>query len=468
MQRVARAWYKGWISPLRTSPDEQRREYIFNVLIAFFTFAALATSLSSGITHFLGANAHNTDSVPVTLGFLIVSSGLWWLSRRGHYKFGAYVLIGLLLVASLQLTLAWSIELPMAELMTVLVIIVAGLVISSRAVIVTTIIVSVWTIILGYMQAEKLLSVDTTWLTKRLELSDGVGLVVVYVIVGAVAWLANNEIDALLKRAWRSEKELAKERDQLEVTVAKRTRELEQSQLERTLELQHFAEFGRVSAGLIHDVSTPLTAASLNLEQLGDEKSSDLVDEALGSLRHIEDYIESARKQLQDKSEPSPFLARRAIAEVVGLIKHQARDAGVEILISSGHETMVYGDIVAFHRVMANLIINAIESYGGSHKRKRVVDITIGPSGNQLTVIIHDNGAGIASDDLPHIFENFYSTKKHPGRGLGLGLASAKQVIEKEFKGHIDATSHAGQGTTFTIGIPIYEKKHPKKYSKRH
>lgn len=467
MGRLLKAANRRLIRPLSDSPDDQRREYIFNILIGFVTFAAFAATLSSGITHLLGANAHKANSVPSTMLFLLFSAGLWWLSRRGRYKLGAYVLTGLLLLASLQLAMTWSIELPMAELLTVLVIIISGLVISSRAVIVTTVIVSAWTLFLGYAQTSGTLSADTSWLTKRLEFSDAIGLVVIYGIVGAIAWLANNEIDSLLRRAWRSEKALAKERDQLEVTVAERTRELEQAQLDRTLEMQHFAEFGRVSAGLVHDVSAPLTAASLNLEQIGDDKSSELISEALASLHHIESYISSARKQLQGESKPTKFLASKVVTEVINLLQYQARSAKVNINATVHNERFIFGDPVVFHRVVANLIMNAMDAYAKSRRTERVVEIDINAVGESLIVDVHDAGSGIAAHDLPHIFENFYSTKKRAGRGLGLGLASAKQSIEEQFKGSLQVKSSPKQGTTFTIGIPFHEQSHSKKYTKR-
>lgn len=467
MKRLLKAANHRLIQPLSKNLDDQRREYIFNILIGFVTIAALATTISSGATHILGANAHKANSVPVTVAFLFFSAGLWWLSRRGHYKLGAYVLTGLLMVASLQLAMEWSIELPMAQLLSALVIIVAGIVISSRAVIVTTLMVTTWTLILGYVQTEGFLRANTSWLTKRLEFSDVIGLVVIYGIVGAVAWLANNEIDSLLRRAWRSEKALAKERDMLEVTVAERTRELEQSQLERTLELQHFAEFGRVSAGLVHDVSTPLTAASLNLEQLGNDKGSELLNDTIASLRHIEDYIASARKQLQGQSRPVPFIASRVVAEVTSLLHHQARAARVDIKTSVHNEQTLFGDPVAFHRVVANLLINAIESYSGSRKQKRPIDVTISSNNEQAIIVIHDAGRGISEQDLPHIFESFYSTKKRVGHGLGIGLSSAKEIIEEQFNGGLYVASKPTQGTTFTIGIPYHERLHTKKHTKR-
>jgi len=467
MRKPLQALNRRLIKPLSDNPDDQRREYIFNVLVAFTTLAAFATVVSSGLTHLMGANAHNTNSFPVTLTFFVFMVVLWWLSRHGRYKFGAYVLTALLFIGALQLSMAWSMELPMAQLLCVLTIIMAGLLISSRAVIIVTILISFMTIYLGYAQTYGRISVDTSWLTKHLEFSDAIGLVVIYLIVGAVAWLANNEIDNLLRRAWRSEKALAKERDSLEIKVARRTEELERTQLQRTVELQKHAEFGKVSAGLIHDVSTPLTAAAINLEQLGDKQSSGLVGDALASLRHIEKYIASARKQLQGRSKPSAFMASKVATEVIKLLKHQAQISNVRLELDVISEKQIFGDSVMLHRMIANLLINAIDSYQSRHKSKRIVKVTIKLDDPYLSITIKDFGRGILPDDIDHIFDEFYRSKSSATEGLGLGLYGSKQIIEQEFSGTINVHSDRHEGTIFTVRIPVYAKKNTTKRSKR-
>lgn len=467
VKNLFRTCHKRFIQPRSTNPDDQRREYIFNVLIGFFTLAAAATTISSGITHILGANAHKTNSVPETIGFLLFTAGLWWLSRRCHYKFGAYTLIVLVWLAGLQLTLAWSLELPMAQLLNILVIIVAGITLSSRAALMISFFTSFSTLVIGYLQSAREIPVDTSWLTKHLEFSDAIGLVVIYIIVGAISWLANNEIDNLLRRAWKSESALAKQRDQLEVTVAKRTKELERTQLERVLELQKFAEFGRVSASLLHDLANPLTAAALNLEEAGGRRGSKLVDQAMVSLGYIEDYIASARKQLRGDSDYHLFSVSSEIAEIIELIRNQASKAKVAISLTADKDDTVFGDSIAFARVMANLLVNAIQAYKTSTKTHKSIQVTVENHGTHITIGVQDYGVGIKAIDLPHIFEDFYSTKKQIGRGLGLGLANAKLVIERDFSGSITVSSSPRSGTLFTLELPIHESSNRTNHSKR-
>lgn len=469
IRRYAKKFNRVCIKPRSTSPDDQRREYIFNVLIGFFTLAAAATTISSGINHLMRTNAHQANSVPVTVGFLLVSAGLWWISRKGHYKVGAYCLIGLVWLAGFQLALTWSIELPMAQLMSVLVIVLAGIMISSRAALFVTLATSVSTLVLGYVETHGDKAVNVSWLTKKLEFSDAIGLVVIYMIVGAISWLSNNEIDNLLRRAWLSEATLAKERDQLEIKVAERTKELERIQLERTLELQNLAEYGQISASLIHDLATPVSAASMSLEQVNQHLQSTVMGQALLSIRHIQDYIASARKQLQGTSRKQKFHASKEIHEIVSLLTHQARAAGVTIRVLGSQNDSIVGDVAAFNRVIANMIVNSIHAYNPRNKErtKQPIKIQVLNENNMIVIAIQDSGVGIKATDMPHIFEEFYSTKKRLGRGLGLGLSTAKRVIEHEFGGTISVTSSPKTGTTFTIGIPHHERTNSTKHTGR-
>lgn len=460
--------YTKLIKPRSSHPDDQRREYIFTVLIVIICAAAALSLVSSSINHLLGNAPKGANSIPITAAFLLICLCSWWRARKGHYKVGAFLVVFLVWLASLQLTLAWSFELPMAQLVAVLAIAIAGVLLSSRAAVVVTLVTATTTLILGYLQVHSLVAANSSWMTGSLEYSDAIGQAVVFAIIGGVLWLSNKEIDSLLRRAWRSEAALAKERDELEITVAKRTQELERIQLERVLELQNLAEFGRVSASLLHDLANPVTSAALTVEQAGEQRNPELLDQAMVSIAHIERYIATARKQLQGREEKQSFQAGQEISEVVELLQHQAQLAKVGMSITIAVDSTVRGHVVAYHRVMANLIMNAIQSYDGKqHNKHNQVLITVGQSNNHAVITVQDHGVGIATADLPHIFDDYFSTKKSVGRGLGLGLSNAKRVIEADFGGSIIAQSALKSGTLFTIEIPLHEATHTTKHSGR-
>lgn len=459
-----RRTYKRLIEPRSKNPDEQRREFIVNILLGLFTGAALVAMISSVANHLTGHAVNQGNSLDTTALFLIVVSGLWWISRRGAYKVGAYVLIALVWLASMQLMLGFSFELPMAQLLTVLAIVLAGIILNPRPAFLFTILVAVTTIAIGYAQATELAAANTQWLSEVPDFSDAVGTAILFVIIGTISWLSNKEIDRLLKRAWRSEAALAKQRDQLEITVAKRTQQLENAQLDRTLQLQRFVEFGRISSSLMHDLANPLTAASLHLEQAGATKESEQVSHALVSLRHIENYITTARKQLQNKRDNQLFDVGTEINQVIELLSNQATTAEVAIESTIPDKCTMYGDPAILHQVMSNLILNAIQAYSSRKTaQQRVVIVAADQNHARLQITVKDFGSGIKSTDLPHIFEEFYSTKKEVGRGLGIGLSSVKYAVEEYFNGSITAKSSSKAGTIFTLHIPLHEKVRTKR-----
>jgi signal transduction histidine kinase len=449
--------YQIALRPRSSSEDSRRRELILNSILAGLTVVGLiALSVSVAYHLTVKTSLADADSLPLTTGFVAGLLLLWYLSRRGWYHIGVYSLLLLIGLGATNLAVNWSIELPGAELTYVLGIVIAGVLISGRGGLTVAALAAVVVVGLGTMQASGVLHPDVSWLKQPVRTGDAIGYAIILLVIGLVAWLANREIDRSLQRARASEAALKDERDHLEDRVTERTRQLEQTQLERMLELQRFAEFGRFSAGLLHDLVNPLMAASLNLEQLNEGPRSKLVKEASQSLRYLERYIDAARKQLQRESEMKSFAIGTELNQVVGILSHKAKAAAVKVTVRRGGAGVrLYGDPVKFSHLAANLIANAIEAYPAalpsSGPRQVVVEVTSEKTAVVLTV--QDWGIGIASVDIPHLFDPFYTTKRVSSRSIGIGLVMVKQIIHSDFKGSIEVTSTRQEGTRFVARL---------------
>ena len=283
---------------------------------------------------------------------------------------------------------------------------------------------------------------------------DAVGFAAIFIIIGTVSWLANREIDRALTRAQRSEIDLAAERDSLEIKVIERTRELEETQLLRTMELQRFAEFGRLSANLLHEVASPLTAASLNLEQFSGSKST-VIKQAQQNIRHIERYVSAARKQLQSESSQVRFSVKTELRQITNLLSPLARKAQIKITIRQASSYWLYGDPVHFNQLLGNLLVNAIDAYkdSDSSTATKLIEVAVTADSKMVTIIVKDWGAGISKPQLGRVFEPFYTTKSSSSRGMGIGLAMVKQFVEVDFHGSISVASAAATGTFFTVKL---------------
>jgi signal transduction histidine kinase len=126
-------------------------------------------------------------------------------------------------------------------------------------------------------------------------------------------------------------------------------------------ELQHFAEIGRFSASLLHEISNPLTAAILELDPANPQPS---LPQARRSLQLLRRYVEAARQQVQQQSPCRPFFAHRQIEQLKRVLKPLAQAAHVDLLLELAPRCRLQGDPVKFQQIIANLIINAIEAYG--------------------------------------------------------------------------------------------------------
>ena len=103
---------------------------------------------------------------------------------------------------------------------------------------------------------------------------------------------------------------------------------------------------------------------------------------------------------------------------------------------------------IRLHRVLLNLLLNAVQAIEGAGRV--YVAVSTDSEGHDAVIAVSDTGRGISERDLPNIFRPFFTTK---GNGTGLGLSLARRIVE-EHHGQIEVKSRANQGTTFTVILP--------------
>ncbi|MDQ3070704.1 MAG: sensor histidine kinase [Acidobacteriota bacterium] len=213
------------------------------------------------------------------------------------------------------------------------------------------------------------------------------------------------------------------------------------------------AMFGRIAAGLVHDISHPIqnigNSCKLILKMHEDLEYRDLfrrtVDRELAAIKRVLEDLRNVARPIP--LERFPLDLNRTIAEVIETMRPVAETAGLTIAAELTPATpYIEGDVFALGRVYRNLILNALQATapGGS------VTVTTAAIGERARVVIADTGCGIPADRLPKIFDDFVTTKR---RGLGLGLAISKKIIE-QLGGGISVVSEINRGTTFTLDFP--------------
>ncbi len=213
------------------------------------------------------------------------------------------------------------------------------------------------------------------------------------------------------------------------------------------------AMFGRVAAGLVHDLSHPVqnigNSARLLLRDDADLETREMfrrtVDRELATLKR---FLDDLRNVARPKPvERFPLEVNASAAEVVDAMRGEGERTGVTLEAHYGPGPLVIdGDRFALGRVYRNLITNAIQATEAGGR----VTLTTRRDDGYVEIIVADTGSGIPADRLPAIFDDFVTTKR---RGLGLGLAVSKRIVE-QLGGTITVKSEVGRGTAFTLRFP--------------
>lgn len=248
--------------------------------------------------------------------------------------------------------------------------------------------------------------------------------------------------------------ELAELNATLEQKVIERTRQLEQAHAQ----LRHaekLASLGRLAASLAHEINNPLTGI-LNYAYLikAELPPDSAVQEDMAMIERQINSIAQIVQRLRDFSKP-PRKERRTInlnaviEEVLALTRKDLEKNRIRIVRDLDPALPpVLASAEQIGEVLLNLVINARDamSQGGTLTvRTRAAD-------NQVHLEVADTGDGIPPEVMERIFEPFFTTKGE--RGTGLGLSICYSIIQ-DHHGTISVDSRPGQGTTFTIKLPL-------------
>jgi signal transduction histidine kinase len=269
----------------------------------------------------------------------------------------------------------------------------------------------------------------------------------------------------------RKTRQLEQLNRELEERVAARTSELTDAATRLRESEAILRETGRRKdeflAMLSHELRNPLAPIRNTIEVLRRRAdaaeevrwSYDLIERQLSHLtRLVEDLLDVSRityGRLEIRREPADLAA--IVRDAAVAVQPELGAKGLQLQVELPATPIpVVADVVRLTQVVRNLLDNAFKftPAGGS------VWLTgeRGPDGARITV--RDSGAGIAAEELPHVFRMFYQPSRHPAPsqgGLGIGLALVRRIVEMH-EGTVEVTSAGpGQGSEFTIRLPLGE-----------
>ncbi|HEX9883735.1 MAG TPA: HAMP domain-containing sensor histidine kinase [Desulfobaccales bacterium] len=238
--------------------------------------------------------------------------------------------------------------------------------------------------------------------------------------------------------------------------------ELEHHQ-EQLLQSGKIAAIGTLTAGIAHELNNPINNIVLTAEALKEDLSTldqgeaqDLIHDILVQSQRASEIVRNLldfSRSEQPVSEPVNIV--QILRDTLKLVQNQVALSGVEVERDLPSALpIIHGNPKTLQQIFLNLFINAIQAMrdGGT----LAVRARTENGGQWLKVEVADTGVGIDPEDLPHIFEPFYTTKE-VGRGTGLGLSVSYSIAQKH-GGHIEVKSQKGAGSTFTVVLPVDEE----------
>jgi len=282
--------------------------------------------------------------------------------------------------------------------------------------------------------------------------------VLTLVLLGWVTW-ACSALAWLLKQVGehlsRLNHQLEEHREQLEERIAQRTSELHEAQA-HVIHQEKVAAFGLLAAGIAHEVGNPLTSISSVVQLLQKRETDAYTQEKLtqvsGQLRRIQTTLRELIHFSRPASRSRQRVSLAQVAEeALNIAKYYKRTKARRIESATPPDLpLVMGVRDQLVQAVLNLVLNAIDATeaGGC------VRIQTRCEGEELEMTVADDGRGIAPQEIPRIFEPYFTTKPS---GTGLGLFVTRKLI-LDHGGSIDFQSELGAGTTFRMRLPIMER----------
>ena len=253
---------------------------------------------------------------------------------------------------------------------------------------------------------------------------------------------------------------------QLEYKVQKKSEELGAAQNE-LMHVERLASLGKLSSSVAHEINNPLSGILIYTKLLQKQLSNPelFASKRETMLKHLK-LIENETKRCgdivkglldfsrKDQDDFEPKHLHEILQETYELMTHPIKIANISFYKDfSARSDLIYCSPNQIKQACIAILVNASEAVV---ENGEILIKTKNADEDTITIEISDNGLGIAPEDIPHIFEPFFSTKQDVS-GIGLGLSIVHGIIQNH-KGRIQVNSELGNGTTISVTLPLVKK----------
>ena len=231
-------------------------------------------------------------------------------------------------------------------------------------------------------------------------------------------------------------------------------------------EASRMTALGQFAAGAAHEINNPLSIISGNAQYLTEKLLSIEADKGISGVRELREGLDLIHRYalscgsiiqrlltfsrgVSDTPENKIINVNLAISDTLAVLEPQFKLSGIGIERHlSQDELPVFGNASQLQHVFMNILLNAREAVGENGH----VLVTTKKVMADIHIEIKDDGSGLSRENLPKVFDPFFTTRK-PGAGTGLGLSVVYSIV-REHKGVVDISSEENKGTTVTVRLP--------------
>src|SRR6202790_4465128 len=242
------------------------------------------------------------------------------------------------------------------------------------------------------------------------------------------------------------------------VIISVRDVTMEKKLEQQIIQSERLAAMGQMIGGFAHELNNPLTSILGMAELLQENESSEGARKQLAVLHKEARRAAEIVQNLQYFARPpapgrSQVNLNELVQRTVQMQAYPLRKSNIAaVFLREPNIPAIIADPNQLMQVFLNLLLNAEQAIRES-REKGTIRVRIGRNPDSVWIVFHDDGPGIAPENLTHIFDPFFTTRR-PGRGTGLGLSICKTVL-REHGGNIEAASAPGGGAVFTITLPM-------------
>lgn len=392
----------------------------------------------------------------VALFIILYLITCWILARKERFQTVNWMLIFIYTLLAFSTMLYWGLNAAVGIFSTSFVIILAGILLGSRAIFPVSIFVTTMLFLVQTLHSTNIISPNLSALHEDSTFLDVIAYVTVLGIFALIIWISDSQTEKAFQRAKAAETSVRTQKETIAFELEQESAKLRQTQLVEMQQLYKFATLGQSTAATLHELSNHLSVLNLDIDDIKQQhRNSRAIENAQEGIDQINLMVRQVRRKLNAYDTSKVFKVGIPLKRSIQDQLEKAKAKSIHVIYEPNflEKTPILGDPLALNQILTVLLSNAIEACVDLPNAKIIVKLAIHQKHLQISVI--DNGIGVNEQYKHKLFLPTLSSKP---TGLGVGLFIANHLAESHFQGKIklvEKETNQINGAHFILEIPL-------------